>query len=283
MLTLFDPSRLQELIIANERLKVQTSQTSQQQQMNSQQQFQRSDSDNGDMESRVRDSMNAKETELLHSRLRDIAQAIINDDQLFPDDKLATGSVSPRSRSPCRRVNNNSRPSSRNGSPFADATYSAVQAALNKRQLQIHDLKTKLDAAREHNAAYKKQLDDCDGEKKKFEQHANDLRLQLENIKRSADEFSRERDHSKQQLETTNYEKSSLEKTRLALVNQIESLRTECEKLQAANSDLHRTRDQLDEEKEDIVKDKLRQVKENERCYKVRLTFFWKFDVLKLS
>ncbi len=267
MLTVFNSSRLQELIIANERLKAQTSH---QQQMNCQQQFQRSDGDNGDMETRVRESMNAKETELLHSRLRDIAQAIINDDQLFPDEKSpAHGSVSPRSRSPCRRVNNNSRPSSRNGSPFADATYSAVQAALNKRQLQIHDLKTKLDAAREHNANYKKQLDDCDSEKKKFEQHANDLRLQLENIKRSADEFSRERDHSKQQLETTNYEKSSLEKTRMALVNQIESLRTECEKLQAANSDLHRTRDQLDEEKEDILKDKLRQVKENERCYKV--------------
>lgn len=83
-----------------------------------------------------------KETELLHSRLRDIAQAIINDDQLFSntiDEKLASqSSGSPRSRSPVRRVvSNNSRPSSRNGSPFADATFSAVQAALNKRQLQV--------------------------------------------------------------------------------------------------------------------------------------------------
>ena len=94
------------------------------------------------MEGRIRDSINAKETELLHSRLRDIAQAIINDDQLFPtvDDKMPSqASVSPRSRSPVRRMNNNnSRPSSRNGSPFADATYSAVQAALNKRQLQVN-------------------------------------------------------------------------------------------------------------------------------------------------
>ncbi len=81
-----------------------------------------------------------KETELLHSRLRDIAQAIINDDQLFPsiDDKVnSQGSISPRSRSPVRRIGNSSRPASRTGSPFADATFSAVQAALNKRQLQV--------------------------------------------------------------------------------------------------------------------------------------------------
>jgi hypothetical protein len=82
-----------------------------------------------------------KETELLHSRLRDIAQAVINDDQVFScnDEKIASlTSLSPRSgRSPVRRVNNNSRPASRGGSPFADATFSAVQAALSKRQLQV--------------------------------------------------------------------------------------------------------------------------------------------------
>ena len=82
-----------------------------------------------------------KETELLHSRLRDIAQAVINDDQVFScnDEKIASlTSLSPRSgRSPVRRVNNSSRPASRGGSPFADATFSAVQAALSKRQLQV--------------------------------------------------------------------------------------------------------------------------------------------------
>lgn len=201
--------------------------------------------------------------------MRDIAQAVINDDQVYPsiaDDRLG----SPRSRSPIRRINSNnnnsgSRPASRTGSPFADATFSAVQAALNKRQLQIHDLKTKLDNSRDTNTAFKKQLDEADNEKRKLEQITNDLRLQIENIKRSADETSRERDHSKQQLETTAYEKSNLEKVRLALVNQSESLRVECEKLQAANTELQRQRDQLEDEKDDIIKDKVRQVKENER------------------
>jgi hypothetical protein len=72
--------------------------------------------------------------------LRDIAQAVINDDQVFSgslEDKLnSVTCLSPRSRSPVRRLNN-SRPSSRTGSPFADATFSAVQAALSKRQLQV--------------------------------------------------------------------------------------------------------------------------------------------------
>lgn len=91
-----------------------------------------------------------RETELLHSRLRDIAQAVINDDQVIfvngsgngccVDEKLLNGGMSSplRSRSPARRTfNNGSRPPSRTGSPFADATFSAVQAALNKRQLQV--------------------------------------------------------------------------------------------------------------------------------------------------
>lgn len=76
---------------------------------------------------------------MLHSRLRDIAQAVINDDQIFTNiDDKQSGISSPRSRSPVRRqYQSGSKPSSRNGSPFADATFSAVQAALNKRQLQV--------------------------------------------------------------------------------------------------------------------------------------------------
>ena len=166
-----------------------------------------------------------RETEALHARLRDIAQAVINDDAAFScgsEDRIiittttTNGSCSPRSRSPIKRsqqtFGSSSRPTSRCGSPFADATFSAVQAALNKRQLQIHDMKAKLDNSREVNQALKRQIDDIENDRRKFEQAANDLRLQLENVRRCADETSRERDQSKQQLETTAYEKSNLEK-----------------------------------------------------------------------
>jgi hypothetical protein len=99
------------------------------------------DSGNGTLESRLSRDVQ-RETELLHARLRDIAQAVINDDQLNSSDIIVlntSGSLSPRSRSPIKRQVNSSssRPVSRTGSPFADATFSAVQAALNKRQLQV--------------------------------------------------------------------------------------------------------------------------------------------------
>jgi hypothetical protein len=97
------------------------------------------DSGNATIELRLsRDAQ--RETELLHARLRDIAQAVINDDQLNSSDIVLnnSGSLSPRSRSPVKRQVNSSRPVSRTGSPFADATFSAVQAALNKRQLQVN-------------------------------------------------------------------------------------------------------------------------------------------------
>ena len=99
------------------------------------------DSGNGTIELRLsRDAQ--RETELLHARLRDIAQAVINDDQLNSSDIVLNnsgGSLSPRSRSPVKRQVNTSKPVSRTGSPFADATFSAVQAALNKRQLQVRE------------------------------------------------------------------------------------------------------------------------------------------------
>ncbi|CAF1509878.1 unnamed protein product [Rotaria sordida] len=101
------------------------------------------------------------DTERLHQRLRDIAQTVLNDD----DDQFDGndfGRTSPRRLSPLRgadrfdspernysrlrsprsnspqRPTQASRPHSRNVSPsFADSTFSAVQAALNKRQVQI--------------------------------------------------------------------------------------------------------------------------------------------------
>jgi septal ring factor EnvC (AmiA/AmiB activator) len=44
---------------------------------------------------------------------------------------------------------------------FADATFSAVQAALNKRQLQVSELRAKLIASKDHNGSLRKNLDDA--------------------------------------------------------------------------------------------------------------------------
>ena len=81
------------------------------------------------------------ETESLHNALRNIAESVLNDadDDVAPDEVLARArSESPsRDRSSLLRARSKS-PLARSRSPaFADATFSAVQAALNKRQLQV--------------------------------------------------------------------------------------------------------------------------------------------------
>lgn len=88
------------------------------------------------------------ETEALHDALRNIAEAVINDADEF-DGEEGRRSISPsrarsispsaRARSPMLRDRSKS-PMARSRSPaLADATFSAVQAALNKRQLQLSE------------------------------------------------------------------------------------------------------------------------------------------------
>ena len=79
------------------------------------------------------------ETESLHNALRNIAESVLNDadDEASPDEALARARSSSPSRDNLLRARSKS-PLARSRSPaFADATFSAVQAALNKRQLQV--------------------------------------------------------------------------------------------------------------------------------------------------
>ena len=92
------------------------------------------------------DPTEREEIDSMHEALRRIAQEVIADaDQSQLDDvgdpELSTRML--RASSPIRAAKN--RPRSRSASPsrnagFADSTYSAVQAALNKRQLQVGHL-----------------------------------------------------------------------------------------------------------------------------------------------
>ena len=114
------------------------------------------------LESRIKDyespetdtARNAREeTDAIHLALRNIAEAVINDadctrlDEDGVEEVSVQRSVSPyrarsisptgRTRSPVAR-NRSPSPMARSRSPaFADATYSAVQAALGKRQMQV--------------------------------------------------------------------------------------------------------------------------------------------------
>lgn len=115
-------------------------------------------------------------------------QVISDADQALADDsgdpELSTKVIRPesplRARSPGRRAS----PSPRRGrspggaavrarsrSPsFGDSTYSAVQAALSKRQLQVSELRAKLTSMREQNNTTRRQYDDVDNERRRLEQ-----------------------------------------------------------------------------------------------------------------
>ena len=97
-----------------------------------------------------------EETEAVHIALRNIAEAVINDaDQTRLDEdgvedaasvQRAASPYRPRSISPTGRTrspavrNRSPSPRTRSRSPaFADATFSAVQAALGKRQMQVRE------------------------------------------------------------------------------------------------------------------------------------------------
>ncbi|CAF3848033.1 unnamed protein product [Rotaria sordida] len=243
------------------------------------------------METHTRDISGDRER--IHRRLRDVAQAILNDED-DPYNIDDAGRISPRRLSPLRgaerfdspdrafgrlrsprsvspqRQTQTSLSRSRNVSPsFADSTFSAVHAALNKRQVQIHDLQTKLSSARDIIQQLKDQLNQSDIERRHFEQQATTYKLQIDELRRQFDDTAHERDRSKSALETSNYERTNMEKTRMTLNSQIDSLRADYERLQQANTEFQRQRDIVGEEKEDLQKDRIRQVKENERCIKV--------------
>ncbi|CAM4772379.1 unnamed protein product [Rotaria magnacalcarata] len=229
--------------------------------------------------------------ERVHQRLRDIAQAILNDEdytfdvedagrtsprrlspirsaERFESPERAYGRLrSPRSISPQRQT---SLPRSRNISPsFADSTFSAVHAALNKRQVQIHDLQTKLAGSRDTIQQLKDQFNQCDADRRHFEQQATSYKLQIDELRRQFDDTAHERDRSKNALETSHHERTNMEKIRLTLNSQIDTLRADIDRLQQVNTEVQRQRDIFGEEKEDLQKDRIRQVKENERCIKV--------------
>jgi peptidoglycan hydrolase CwlO-like protein len=133
------------------------------------------------------------ETEAMHAALRDIANAVIDDTDRQLDDgdgeEISPSLRSARSTSPLR--SRSPRPGSRRGqsrsplrsrSPcFGDNTFVAVQTALNKRQLQVQELRARLNSCKDHGQTLKKQIDDSENERRRLEHQLMDMREELEN------------------------------------------------------------------------------------------------------
>lgn len=138
-----------------------------------------------------------QEIDAMHEALRRIAQEVISDadqsmlDDVSTDPELSTSMkrVSSPLRSPARspaRSPNRGRQASlspgrrspmRSRSPgFADSTFAAVQAALNKRQLQVSELKARLAASKDHSHAQHKQMDNMQNELRRHEEQVMTLK-----------------------------------------------------------------------------------------------------------
>lgn len=128
-----------------------------------------------------------EETDTIHEALRNIAEAVINDaDEVDAEGRSSSPyrarstSPSARARSPILR-NRSKSPGPRSRSPaFADATFSAVQAALNKRQLQVSELRAKVIAGKDHNGQLRKNLDDAENERRRLEMQIINLKEDLD-------------------------------------------------------------------------------------------------------
>ena len=189
--------RINNLMVTNEKLKIQLVEKdkfiSNLQESLHGHEVGRSDSGARSPDTAAADLETAKalreETDAMHAALRDIAQIVINDaDQQAEevDAELSTSqlrSSSPlRTSSPLRMRTRSMSPTRRSRSPaFADSTFSAVQAALSKRQLQVQELRSKLAASKDSTAATKKNLDDVDNERRRMERQLMDYREELDN------------------------------------------------------------------------------------------------------
>lgn len=61
----------------------------------------------------------------------------------------------------------------------------------------------------------KEQLNQSDGDRRHFEQQANNYKLQIDELRRQFDDTAHDRDRSKNALETSNHERNNMEKIRL--------------------------------------------------------------------
>lgn len=105
----------------------------------------------------------------------------------------------------------------RTSQAFAEGTISAVQAALHKYQLSIHDLQVKLQTTTDTLNVTKKQLDAADETKELLSTSVSDLTNKLDSSNHQISELCKERDSLKQLLDTMRLEKQNVERAKVEL------------------------------------------------------------------
>ncbi|KAF5401238.1 Rootletin [Paragonimus heterotremus] len=227
-----------------------------------------------------------EEVQSMQQALRDLAQAVINED---PSSTVGLKDCCgrSRSRSPVYAsgpglVFSGSHVSragayGRTGSPpppvnstgtcyWGDSTMSAVQAALTKRGMQLSDMGSKLSNVTSQYEAIRAQLEDSENERRNLEHQLLRMRTDLDSRRRERDEASRDLERCKSSLQTTTNDKNELEKARASLMDQVKNLQMSLERTQNAYEELQKHRERMEEELTNLNRDEEKSRRENDRC-----------------
>lgn len=167
------------------------------------------------------------ELERLQGALRDIAHAVVQDSET-----AATSEAEPSSAHHLHLSQSSGLPAPprspkrgaiRTSQAFAEGTISAVQAALHKYQLAIHDLQVKLQTNSDALAATRKQYDNCEHTRDVLTGKVTELTEKLDTANHQLSELFKERDSLQKTLDSLRTDKHSVERGKAEL-NSIVSL-----------------------------------------------------------
>lgn len=156
-----------------------------------------------------------EEIERLNTSLRDIAHAVVQDADTADAENTqhlhlsqTSGGIPPRSPK---------RGAPRASQAFAEGTISAVQAALHKYQLAIHDLQVKLQSNGESLLLTKKQLDASENNRESAMMRLSELTDKLDTSNYQLSELTKERDSLQKTLDDIRSDKHSVERGKAEL------------------------------------------------------------------
>ncbi|XP_062565905.1 rootletin isoform X1 [Armigeres subalbatus] len=213
------------------------------------------------------------ELERLQGALRDIAHAVVQDAETTATAEAETSAhhlhLSQSSALPAP-PRSPKRGGIRTSQAFAEGTISAVQAALHKYQLAIHDLQVKLQTNTDALAATRKQFDSCEHTRDVLTEKVGELTEKLDSANHQLSELYKERDSLQKTLDGLRTDKHSVERGKAELNSIVDSLNTDYEKLQNVNSKLQKMYDTLEDEKK-MLESELQRVQKDKDIQEMSL------------
>ncbi|XP_058802315.1 rootletin [Phymastichus coffea] len=187
----------------------------------------------------------------LQSALRDIASVVIQDAEmreleLVSHLHLSPGATLPAASGGC--LKRSARPASTIPA-FAESTISAVQAALHKYQLTIHELTVKLQTSQEQLSLSRKQAEGLDERLIVLEEKNAELISQVDSLRSQSAQLSQEREILQKALDSARSDNAHLDKSRLESASKYNGLSADYENVAKINMKLDKLCRSLEDEK----------------------------------